>query len=240
MNIGLFILSSGMEKTMKKFIEKYGHIWTTLYVFIYMPWFIWLEENVKTYTLLHVKLDDMIPFCEYFIIPYLLWFAYVPAVMIYEFFTSKKEWYYASAYLFIGMSICLLICTVWHNGQDLRISVDNDNIFMSAVKMIYTADTNTNVFPSIHVFNSIGVFIILCKSENMKGKKKIKISAFVLTVLIILSTVFLKQHSVVDVIGGIALSGIMYLLVYCIDYSKAVQYIRGWFAKNDGFERRKI
>lgn len=222
---------------MKKIIAKYGHIWTILYVFIYMPWFVWLEKNVKTYTLLHVKLDDMIPFCEYFIIPYLLWFAYVPAVMIYEFFNSKKEFYKASAYLFIGMTICLMICTIWPNGQDLRINIINDNICSDIVRMIYTADTNTNVFPSIHVFNSIGVFIILCKSERLKDLYLVKVPAFILTVLIILSTMFLKQHSVLDVIGGIGLSIVMYLFVYGIDYAKAFARIKEVRYK---YERSKV
>lgn len=225
---------------MKKIITKYGHIWTVLYAFIYMPWFAWLEESVKTYTLLHTRLDDMIPFCEYFIIPYILWFAYVPVVMIYEFFTSKKEFYKASAYLFIGMTICLAICTIWPNGQDLRINITNNNIFSNIVKALYTADTNTNVFPSIHVFNSIGVFLILCKSERMKDRHFIKISSFILTFLIILSTMFLKQHSVLDVLGGIALSAVMYMFVYAIDYSKVFQWIKEGRYNSKQYERRKI
>lgn len=225
---------------MKKIIAKYGHIWTVLYVFIYMPWFMWLERNVKTYTLLHTRLDDMIPFCEYFIIPYLLWFAYVPAVMIYEFFTSKKEFYKASAYLFIGMTICLIICTIWPNGQDLRMNITNDNIFSNIVSILYTADTNTNVFPSIHVFNSIGVFLILCKSEKVKDRHFLKISSFTLTFLIILSTMFLKQHSVLDVLGGIVLSIVMYVFVYVIDYGKVFQWIKEDRLKSKQYERRNI
>lgn len=225
---------------MKKIIAKYGHIWTVLYVFIYMPWFMWLERNVKTYTLLHTRLDDMIPFCEYFIIPYLLWFAYVPAVMIYEFFTSKKEFYKASAYLFIGMTICLIICTIWPNGQDLRMNITNDNIFSNIVSILYTTDTNTNVFPSIHVFNSIGVFLILCKSEKLKDRHFLKISSFTLTFLIILSTMFLKQHSVLDVLGGIVLSIVMYVFVYVIDYGKVFQWIKEDRLKSKQYERRNI
>lgn len=225
---------------MKELVRKYGHIWTVLYAFIYMPWFSWLESSVKTYTVLHTRLDDMIPFCEYFIIPYFLWFAYVPAVMAYEFFTSKKEFYKASAYLFIGMTICLTICTVWPNGQDLRINITDNNIFSDIVSALYAADTNTNVFPSIHVFNSIGVFIILCKSEKMKGRNFIKISAFLLTVSIILSTMFLKQHSVLDVFGGMALSVIMYMLVYGIDYGKVLQWIKEGRYKREPYARRKI
>lgn len=225
---------------MKKIITKYGHIWTVLYALIYMPWFAWLEKSVKTYTLLHTRLDDMIPFCEYFIIPYILWFAYVPVVMIYVFFTSKKEFYKASAYLFIGMTICLTICTIWPNGQDLRMDIVNNNIFSNIVKVLYTTDTNTNVFPSIHVFNSIGVFLILCKSERMKDRYFIKISSFILTFLIILSTMFLKQHSVLDVLGGIVLGAVMYMFVYAIDYSKVFQWIKEGRFNSKQYERRKI
>ncbi len=209
---------------MKEFIKKYSHAWTLLYIFIYMPWFCLLERTITPsshFTNMHVPFDDVIPFCEWFIIPYILWFLYIPAVILYELFKSKKEFYYASAYLFIGMTICLLICTLWPNGQDLRVEeFTNNNILTSIMGFIYNADTNTNVFPSIHVFNSVAAFIIICKSESLKGKKLLKVSAAILSILIILSTMFLKQHSVLDVIGGIALSGIMYVGVYAVNWEK--------------------
>ncbi len=185
-----------------------------------MPWFMWLEKSITTYHVVHMRLDDMIPFCEYFIIPYLLWFLYVPVVLMYEFFTSKKGFYKASAFLFIGMTICLLICTIWPNGQELRRNISDDNIFCHIVQRLYKNDTNTNVFPSIHVFNSIGILIAVFQSERLRKRKVVKIASFVLTVFIILSTVFLKQHSVIDVAGGILLAAVMYILVYVIDYSK--------------------
>lgn len=214
---------------MKAFFKKYSHAWTLLYIFIYIPWFFFLEKTItpqSDFTNLHVAFDDAIPFCEWFIIPYVLWFAYIPIVMAFELFTSKKEFYYASAYLFIGMSVCLLICTLWPNGQDLRVeSFANDNFCTKIMKFIYTADTNTNVFPSIHVFNSVGAFIIICKSELLKKKTWLKICSGILSVSIILSTMFLKQHSVVDVIGGVCLGIAMYVLVYVVNWSKV-------FAKN--------
>ena len=214
---------------MKAFFKKYSHAWTLLYIFIYIPWFFFLEKTItpqSDFTNLHVAFDDAIPFCEWFIIPYVLWFAYIPIVMAFELFTSKKEFYYASAYLFIGMSVCLLICTLWPNGQDLRVeSFANDNFCTKIMKFIYTADTNTNVFPSIHVFNSVGAFVIICKSELLKKKTWLKICLGILSVSIILSTMFLKQHSVVDVIGGVCLGIAMYVLVYVVNWSKV-------FAKN--------
>ncbi len=211
-------------KKITDFVSKYKHGWTVLYVFIYMPWFMWLESHITKYTdytNIHIAIDDKIPFCEYFIIPYLLWFIYIPVVFIYILRASKSEYYKMSAYFFIGMSISLLVCTLWPNGQDLRVPDfnGNDNVFTKMLSFVYTADTNTNVFPSIHVFNSIGAFIVLMKCERLKGKHRIKIASAILSTLIILSTMLLKQHSIVDVFGGIALSIVMYVLVYVIDYA---------------------
>ena len=215
---------------MKKFLHKYRHAWTLLYVFIYMAWFMWLERTITPdtpYTNIHVWIDDYIPFCEWFIIPYVLWFLYIPLVMGFVFFTSRSEFYKASAYMFIGMSICLFICTVWPNGQDLRMDeFTRNNICTRIISFIYTADTNTNVFPSIHVFNSVGAVILIFKNHILKKYKWVKIGSIVLSTLIILSTMFLNQHSIVDVIGGLVLGAIMYLLVYGIKWSKIRKKLR--------------
>ena len=59
------------------FIERNKHALLLLYFMIYLPWFGHLERTVTThFHVIHVALDDYIPFCEYFIIPYFLWFGY--------------------------------------------------------------------------------------------------------------------------------------------------------------------
>ncbi|MBQ8730817.1 MAG: phosphatase PAP2 family protein, partial [Lachnospiraceae bacterium] len=216
-----------MIDKIKLFFGKYYHVWTVAYVLIYMPWFMWLEATVtpeSNYYNIHVWLDDIIPFNEVFVVPYLLWFLYVPISMGYIAFKSRKEFYEASAYLFIGMSICLFICTIWPNGQDLRIeNLDvNKNIFTQLIGIIYHTDTNTNVFPSIHAYNSFAIFMMLFESKYITGKFRtpVIIGCGVLTTLIIVSTVVLKQHSIVDAIGGVALGIIMYVLVYKINWKK--------------------
>lgn len=202
---------------MRAFLNKYKHAWTLLYILIYMPWFMWLEKHVTTdFNLIHLPIDDKIPFCEYFIIPYYLWFLFIPAVMIYLFFYSKREYYEACAFLFIGMTIFLIICTVWPNGINLRQEITSDNVFSRLVEGLRKTDTSTNVFPSLHVFNTLGCLIALLKSKGLRDKKFIllKILAGILSILIILSTLFLRQHSVVDVLGAFGLAVIMYIVVY--------------------------
>ena len=207
----------------KNFIKKYRHAWVLLYGFIYMPWFIYLEKRTDVhYFLIHSPLDDYIPFVEYFIVPYLLWFAFVAVAAGYFFFTDKTGFYRLSAFLIVGMTFFLFLCTVFPNGLNLRpATFARDNIFVELVKHVYATDTPTNVLPSIHVFNSLGVCIAIWHSEALKKHRKIQYGAYLLAVLIILSTVFLKQHSVTDVIAAFALACVIYPFVYATQEMKS-------------------
>ncbi|MDF2590413.1 MAG: phosphatase [Anaerocolumna sp.] len=215
---------------MKELILKYKHGWVLSYFFIYIIWFFALEQNVTTkYTPVHIWLDDFIPFNEWFVIPYYLWFAYIFVTVAYFFLTSKDDFYKITAFLFIGMTICLIIYTIWPNGQNLRpdlATIGRDNIFIDVLRKLYSTDTSTNVCPSIHVFNSIGAHIAIHHSETLKKHKWVQVSSFVLMTLIILSTMFLKQHSALDAIAAIALSIVMYLLVYNFSSSRQLHKLK--------------
>ena len=201
---------------MKEFIRKYRHAWILSYGLIYITWFMYLERTVRTqYHVMHVALDDYIPFNEYFIIPYLLWFAYVGVTIAYFFFTSKEEYYQLCIYLFGGMTISLIVCTLFRNGTDFRPIIDPDkNIFCRMVFALYKTDTCTNVFPSVHVYNSICVHGAICRSRSLGKYRWLKISSFVLMVSICLATVFLKQHSVIDGVGAAIMAYALYFVVY--------------------------
>ena len=204
---------------MKAFFQKYRHALVLLYGLIYMPWFMWLESRSNLpYHVIHVKLDDMIPFVEYFIVPYLLWFVYVAAVFVYLFFKNRREFYQYCIFLFTGMTLFLIVSTLYPNGHLLRPNTfARNNIFTFAVQILYQADTATNIFPSLHVNNSIAAHRAVANSETLAGNRLIRGGSFVLMVSIILATMFLKQHSVLDVISGILLGLVMEQLVYRTD-----------------------
>ena len=82
------------------------------------------------------------------------------------------------------------------------------------VKGLYKADTPTNIFPSIHVYNTVGVFIALRASKHLQGKTWIQIGNLIMTVSIILSTVFLKQHSILDMLGAFIIAAPAYYVSY--------------------------
>ena len=77
-----------------KFIEtmkRYKHAWVFLYALIYMPWFLFLEKHVTmNYHVVQTALDEEIPFIEYFIVPYMLWFVFIAATFLYFFFTDVQ------------------------------------------------------------------------------------------------------------------------------------------------------
>ncbi len=205
-----------MSAKIKAFKEKYPHIWVVSYFIIYMIWFAWLESRAdEPYHVIHFPLDDYIPFCEYFIIPYLLWFGYVGWGIGYFYLKDRSEYFRLCAMLFTGMTIFLIVSTIYPNGHYLRpTTFARDNIFVHIVKWLYASDTATNLFPSIHVYNSIAVNIAVWRSDAFKHKHAMRCGSAILMVSIILSTMFLKQHSVFDVVTGMITAAGMYMIVY--------------------------
>lgn len=201
---------------MKDILNKYKHAWVLLYSLIYLPWFLYLEKTVTdNYYVIHTKVDDAIPFVEFFIIPYLLWFLYISITIAYFFFTDVKAYYRLTCFLFTGMTMFLIICTLFPNGLTLRpTEFARDNFCVELVKYVYRADTPTNVLPSIHVFNSIGAYLAIRHCEKLRKHKLVLYGSLIMTVLIILATMFLKQHSIIDVITAFAMAIALYFAVY--------------------------
>jgi membrane-associated phospholipid phosphatase len=217
------------EDIMKKYYGRYKHaIPLIIYAAIYCVWFAWLERTVvHPDTIIHMKIDDMIPFCELFVIPYFLWFGYVSIVVLYCFFKNKQEYYKTCVFLFTGMTAFLVISTLWPNGHHLRPYImPRDNIFSSLVAHLYNMDTPTNLWPSIHVYNSIGAHLAVVHSQKLAKNKAIRSGSFILCVSIVLSTVFIKQHSMFDVLTAFVMAATMYVVVYQADIVAHCQWYR--------------
>lgn len=224
---------SSHSSSIKGFISKYRHAWILSYFFIYMSWFMWLENNIVAKYWMRSPLDDLIPFVPAFIIPYTLWFAYVASAILLFLFISKHDYYRLCAFLFIGMSVILTLYMLFPNGHRLRPQVEADGLFLSMIAKLHQADTATNVAPSIHVYNSIGVHIALAKAEKTRKIAWLRISSFILMLLIIASTVFLKQHSIDDVFFALPMCLVMYVLVYKVDWMPVVERVRSSKRKSE-------
>lgn len=216
-------------KHIKSFFLKYMHaIPLLIYAYIYLNWFGYLERTItKDFYVIHMELDDYIPFCEIFIVPYLLWFGYVALVVLFLLFKNKGDYVKCCAFLCTGMTLFLAISTIWPNGHLLRPAMmPRDNIFTQLIANLYQTDTSTNIWPSIHVYNSLGAHLAVSHSSSLKKYKGIRTGSLILCISIILSTVFIKQHSVFDVLTALVLAGIMYTLVYDPERSLVVHFSR--------------
>lgn len=201
---------------MKSWLEKNRHALLLLYFPVYLAVFYYLEHTTPNKIhILNCTLDSYIPFLEIFIVPYLLWFAFMGVAGVYFFFREKESFCKLMYFGMIGMTVFLIVSYFYPNGLELRPETfARDNIFVELTKFVYRMDTATNVLPSIHVFNSVAVCVAVYNSKKLKDKKAICNGTLILTVLIILSTMFVKQHSVVDVLSALLLSCISWELVY--------------------------
>lgn len=186
-----------------------------LYAPFYMTWFISIEKHkFAHYEIIHTTIDDLIPFKEIFVIPYYTWFFYVSLTLLFFMFSFDVEDYYKNfIFLASGMTIFLVISTLFPNMHNLRpVFMPRDNVFTDLVRVIYSHDTPTNLWPSIHVYNSIGSMVAIHHSRRFSIKGKIV--SDVVGLSIILSTLFIKQHSVYDVTTAIIMAIIFYILYY--------------------------
>ena len=186
-----------------------------IYAPIYMIWFIAIEKHTFThYSIIHTAVDDMIPFVEVFVLPYYTWFLYVSLTLMFFLFSFEVEDYYKNfIFLATGMTVFLVVSTLFPNMHHLRpVVMPRDNVFTHLVQIIYSTDSSANLWPSIHVYNSIGTMIAVHHSKRCN--KAAKIVSDIVGVSIIFSTLFIKQHSVYDVITAFIMATIFYMVFY--------------------------
>ena len=164
-----------------------------------------LVENLNPAAVYHpvyCPVDDFIPFLEGFILPYILWYICIVGVHLWLFFRDDPVFVQYSRYLIVSMGISTAIYFLYPTCQNLRPETfPRDNLLTDGVRILYQLDTSTNVCPSEHVIGSIGFFLGIWYATGSGTKRRVVwATAAVLTAA---ATVFLKQHSVVDVIAAI-------------------------------------
>lgn len=194
---------------MKQFLKEHRYYYLLLYVPVFLLWFFLIEQlypNGCDYWVSYVPLDDKIPFLPQFAPIYCLWYPFLIVPGVYLLLREPEAFRRYMWFFMVGTGLCLLICTVFPNGQDLRPQLeDSSGICVALVRALYAADTNTNVLPSMHVVGSVAVFYGALHSRGLRRPLPFAVIT-IMTVLISLSTVFIKQHSVLDIVAGLVLS----------------------------------
>lgn len=201
---------------LQKVYKKYKHfLLLTLYGVLYL-WFFYLEKTIIPKYYMFSPFDKKIPFIKEFIIPYLFWYIYMGFAFIYLGIVSKRDYYRLFLFIFLGVAVCYSIYSIYPNAQGLRPVIKETDILSRIIKHTYKSDTNTNVAPSIHVLNSIAVHIGLIGYEPFKKKWQLRLTSLILMIIISASTVFVKQHSILDGMWAILLSIVLYVAIYLV------------------------
>jgi len=200
--------------------NKYKHLLLIIYWPIFGIVFRLLEmwENRNFTPIEWPAVDGAIPFCELFLIPYMFWFVYLVGIHIYTLFTDIEGFKKVMWFIILTYSFCAFIYLVFPNCQELRpMEFERDNFLTRFMADFYEFDTNTNVFPSMHVTGALAVHFALWHDKRF-GKPAWKIIFTIITASICASTVFLKQHSILDVFPALAISFISYYLIYKVKF----------------------
>lgn len=192
-------------KMIRAFLRENKQIcYFALFLTVWLGYFIssWHGESGRT--LVHCALDDMIPFVPAFIIPYFAWYAYVPLMLAAVCFGDKKNFPLQCASFFGGAWVCIAVLVAFPTAVDFRPTAEGRGVLLWLCRFIYTADRPVNVFPSLHCYEALSVHLTTFSCTRFRGKTAWRVASAVLVVLICLSTVFVKQHSVIDIVGGCA------------------------------------
>ena len=168
---------------------------------------------------IHCALDDRIPFCEYFAVFYVFWYLLVFGALIGTLLWDPDSFSRLSEFIFITQVVAMTIYILFPSRQDLRPAFfTRDNGLTQLMAFLYSFDTSTGVCPSLHVAYSLGILSVALKKPKLGNGWKWLLGLLVL--LICLSTMFVKQHSALDVLAALPVSLAAELLVFWTDYWK--------------------
>ena len=213
---------------LKNFIKNNPIVLLLAYWPIHGVWYFLLQQTTMARDPIAIVCawDYNIPFCEWFVIPYAMWYVQLGLMGLYTFVKRPSKFLRLSLMVAGGAFVCMLICTaipMYFDRSGME-SFPRDNLLVDAVKLIRGIDPPTTVFPSMHVYVSLALHICLCKDEKLANHKLLKASSLVLSLLITASTVLIKQHSIIDVIAAIVLVPIMYCVAYVPKYSRLCKF----------------
>ena len=161
----------------------------------------------------------MIPFCEWFLIPYVLWYGLIAFSLGYFALYNIDSFKKLSKYIFITQMVAMAIYILFPSRQDLRPEVfPRENFLTWCIGLIYSFDTSTGVCPSLHVAYSLGIASVWLREKGVKVIWKVLL--VVLVILICLSTMFIKQHSAMDFFAALPVCALAEILVFYNPFHK--------------------
>ena len=178
--------------------------------------FYFLTENfipVESCHVIHSALDDLIPFNEFFFIPYCFWYLLIVISLVYFALYDVENFKNLQIFIIITQVVAMTVYILYPSVQDLRTTeFARDNFFTWLANIVYTFDTPTGVCPSLHVAYSLGIGS--CWLKEKSASKLWKGFVVFSVILISLSTAVVKQHSVIDIAAALPVGLLAEILVF--------------------------
>ncbi len=184
--------------------------WVVYFIFYFLTENLIPAENCYP---VHCFLDDVIPFSEWFVIPYVGWYFLIVVSLLYFALYNPQNFKNLQKFIMITQIVAMAAYIIFPTRQDLRpTEFVNDNILTDIVKYLYAFDTNTGVCPSLHVAYSLGIASTWMKEKS--ASKWVKALIVLLCALICISVSFVKQHSVVDIFAALHVGLLAEIIVF--------------------------
>lgn len=206
-------------KYILNWIKEHKYCLAMLYFLFYLPAFFLLERISVPKITICCPLDNMIPFVPVFVFPYFTWHILLPSILIFFMIKDREAFLRLCFTMFTGMTLSLMIYALFPTGLNIRVPVEGSSLPKKICLFLYAIDTPTNVCPSIHVSSTLAISLVVQSADSLKEHKTAKILLHMLSFLIIVATLFIKQHSVYDIIAGIALSVVLWIIARHINFS---------------------
>ncbi|MFH0701504.1 MAG: phosphatase PAP2 family protein [Candidatus Woesearchaeota archaeon] len=201
--------------------HKYNReIWLTLTTIVWVLPYIFINKISvgRTEMSFNIYFDSVFPVLPVMVLIYVS--SFVMVFMPY-FFVKEKERFKAVAKGYLVAMLVGYITFLLLPIKALRPLITNTDIFSKMLQVLYSQDLPYNSFPSLHVgLSMLSALIII--HENKKWGREMLIWA----VLIAISTLATKQHTLADVMGGIAVSLLGYFVFLRIIKNESHQSTR--------------
>ena len=157
----------------------------------------------RAHYILSVPADELIPLWTPFVVIYLL--AFVQWVLGYYLAARESSevcWHVAAGDIIAKVITCLIFLAVPTTLH--RPEITGSGFFDWVTRIVYAVDAPDNLLPSIHCLES---WVCFRSSLWLKHAPRwYKWGSFVFTLLVFASTVFLKQHLLLDIPTGALLA----------------------------------
>lgn len=193
--------------------------------------FYWIPNLLMRGAYLHdfsLPIDEQIPFLSFFIIFYIGAYLQWGLSYIFHFGKSRSLCTRLAAADIMTKAVAAAFFVLLPSTI-VRPTLDG-GFFDFLVSIIYFFDEPLNLFPSLHCTVSW-----LCFRSALSIRRELPRAyvwgQLVLSLLVFASTVFIKQHVFIDIVGGVALAELAWLISPCVPADAAFSRLEAVFMK---------